>query len=719
MAKWRLRLSDGTTVEREADTEEQAMAAVQREIDAGNWQTPVEKRGFLKQTFEQTINSFGGLVDLLGSLSVGAGATQESGVFYDRYNPQNSGINGERAAEVSQQLLAARPVQKFFERMGATQAANPYAYGTGEGLATLPLGVLARMGGGARALSGLAKELAPTAGSAVGVGAAREMAPDSGLMEAAGGLVGGVAGGIPQTVGSAVRASIRGTDTAVYRTNLERLQREFGRDIRITPTPLAGESAAQRLRSLEQILAGSPGARAPFLSASKDVLNRFKTKLFNELDAQGLNASQLYNTDYKAGRLIQESILDSDTGWVSQFHQRYEILQQPLTKALTQKFTQAANTSNFLQQINPIRGAPNATVVRDSVDPQIANAIIGDLNRTGWVPYEALAAFRTDVGYKLNDAHLIGSKEMGWYKRLYEALTKDMQNVAEANNMGLRFSRLNDYYKAGTNRVQDFLDVINRKASPEQVLEWASSGSARDSSRLAVIRGSLRDPEKWEFVRKQIIRRMGTPTKARGISLDMDEAFDIVEWSKNYTQMSLKSPRGRNILFPGRSGDEFDKIADAVNRLRELKSPLVSPEMVGGRGLAASMLLGTTMAATSGAVAGAGGSTPYIIASGVGSMVAAIGLVNGSARLMTSPKFVRWLANGIDMKPGQLEGHMARLAIEMQDENDVGTLDALIDYVDSVDALEQARNPEGDQDFRAIQDLLDIGISPSQASRMR
>jgi hypothetical protein len=239
--------------------------------------------------------------------------------------------------------------------------------------------------------------------------------------------------------------------------------------------------AAQRLATLENALAASPGARTPLLAASRDVLNRFKEKLFTLLNKNQVAASGSFNTDFQAGLTVENKLFGKG-GFVEKFHEKFEHLQQPLNKALDQVYTPAGATGKFLTNSAYIKGAPNASKLLDEVPEAarpMANAILEDLlgkKGTGYIPYQSLRTMRSMVGETLKDTHLIGSRATGYLKQFYKALTADMEVVAQRNGFGLRFKRINDFYQAGNNRITDYLEKINGKASPEDIIQWISKG---------------------------------------------------------------------------------------------------------------------------------------------------------------------------------------------------------------------------------------------------
>lgn len=696
MPKFKVQLDDGTSTVVEADSQEAAAASVQTQIDGGQFQrtqgqgaqrAPEETRGFLRQTGEQALLTASGMAEQIPG--------------YLMMNIPGMGVTLQRL------WSNTRYGTRMLDRMGAREATDSLPYGTGTVLGSLPAGGFGRAAkAGEGAVKSLLKELVPSGGAVGGISAAHEMAPDSPILEAVAGVGGALTTSIPRLLGSTIRSAFRGFNTRAYQTNLERMQQEFGMDIKITPTALADMPAAQRLATLENALAASPGARTPLLAASRDVLNRFKTKLFGLLNKNQVAASGLFNTDYQAGLTIQNSLFGK-AGFVEKFHQKFEALQQPLNKALDQVYTPAPAVGKFLNTGQYIKGAPNSSRLLDEVPAEarpIAQALMADMRQTGWVPYGALARMRSMAGEQLKDTHLIGSRATGFLKQFYKALSDDMEVVAQKNGYGQRFQRINDYYSAGINRIETYLDTVNRKASPEDIMQWATSGAVRDSGRLAAVRNSMKDPEAWEIVRRQIVRRLGIPTKAKALGLDLDETFDVVEWAKNYTSLALKSPRSKEILFPGEAGANYDKIASTINKLRDFKSPLVNPNTIGGRGLAAALMYSTAAGAGAGAFLGNVGTG---IIAGVLTPVMAMMSINGAARLMTNPKFVRWLGKSIDLQPGSLPGHLARIdeAFDEDDFEDSDQLDTVADLVDMIDYMESERNPEGDETLRGIADM--------------
>lgn len=252
----------------------------------------------------------------------------------------------------------------------------------------------------------------------------------------------------------------------------------------------------------------------------------------------------------------------------------------------------------------------------------------------GGLSWEDLKAFRTDIGEQMGEALLTDGARKGQLKRLYSALSTDMEETARAQGPRAlaAFRRANDTFAAGQTRIEGAIRSLIGNAddrSPEaaalflQRIAREGKGGA-DLKALAEVRRTL-NADEWGQVANSFIRLMGKPANSEG------RDFNPQTFVRVYSDMA---PEAKNLLFGGSNKalrqnlDEFVSVIDDMAANDATRN--VSRTAMG---------LGGVMSSGLGAAAGASvGGLPGALLG----VVMTNALQFGAAKLWTNPGFVRW-----------------------------------------------------------------------------
>jgi hypothetical protein len=248
----------------------------------------------------------------------------------------------------------------------------------------------------------------------------------------------------------------------------------------------------------------------------------------------------------------------------------------------------------------------------------------------GKLPYEAVKKLRTLVGNEMADSGLMSDVPRSKWKALYGALSSDMEAAVSGNPAAkAAWGRANNFTRAGMRRLEVLDGVIEKNGGPEAIYRAALSGTREGASTLrAVMRSLPEDAQK--NVSATVLKRLG---RARPGQQDADGgAFSTETFLTNWNSLS---PEAKAVLFH-RYGPEFrrdmNQIAKVAENLRGGSKVFQNPS---GTGQAITQVTAAATFLTSLLTGNAGAAAA--VASGVGG-------ANLSARLLTNPRAVRWLA---------------------------------------------------------------------------
>jgi len=449
---------------------------------------------------------------------------------------------------------------------------------------------------------------------------------------------------------AAVRGGFRGGEQG-----RQRVERNIDTFRRAGTTPTVGQATESRtMRAAESALSKVPG--------SAGVMSEKATTQADELGAQldtmaGSLAPKA--SGEQAGRAIEKGISGSG-GFLEYFKGKAETLYNAIDQYIAPDApVSVQNTQVALAELTAVTPGAQATTGR-LVNPRIAQ-LSADLSQdaaTGVIPYSALKAIRTRVGSELADGGLTSDVPAAQWKRLYAALSSDLEAAASSAGPQAEqaFSRANAFYRAGQSRIDAISHVVERNGGPERIFQAATNGTKEGASTLRAVMQSLPE-EGQKTVAATILRRLGR-AKA-GVQDAGGEAFSTETFLTNWAGLSGEAKRVITDRFGAQFRSDMDQIAKVAANLRAGSQVFRNPS---GTGQATSQI-----ATVSGFVSALFSGHP-VAAAGI---AGGVGAVNRIAKnLMVNPRFVRWLASTTKMPTAQLPVAANQLAIMARKTND-------------------------------------------------
>lgn len=309
-----------------------------------------------------------------------------------------------------------------------------------------------------------------------------------------------------------------------------------------------------------------------------------------------------------------------------------------------------SNTMQALDDLTrPVVGAEKTTgaMVNPKIAEMKANLTADVQANNGNLPYEAMRALRTRVGSMLDDA-LVSGVPGGELKKLYGALSKDLETAATQAGAGQEFARQNQFYRARMDRIEGVLErVIGKSSQPEDIFKKLVPTDPDQASKVRAVMRSL-EPAQRQVVSEAVVNRLGRASPGR--QDEVGELFSSETFLTNYNRMSSAA---RAQLFPNHSmRQNVEAIAKAAATIRSGAGIYANPSGTAGSFAAYSVYSAPVVAAST-------MSTVPLVAAG-----GAIASANVGAKMLTSPKVVEWLAKPVNpSKPGEAAAHLARLGV--------------------------------------------------------
>ena len=419
--------------------------------------------------------------------------------------------------------------------------------------------------------------------------------------------------------------------------------------------PMAGAvSGSKTLQGIEQALSRLP--------ASADIIG---DKLAKTIDDMGEYALKIVNrlSPNEGREVVGAGIKKGVNDFVKSFQQTGSKLYDKIDDFIPKG--RRINASNFKTVLND-------TLEQFSGDPEFAQLLdspfikslrsASDASVDGKMTYGTLKALRTKIGSSLDDSALISDTSQAELKRLYGALSDDMgRAAAESGEGGLKaYQRANAYWNAGRSRIDDVLKPVTDKALNQDVFQAVMSGTKAGSEKLRTIKKSLPANE-WNKLVAQQIREMGRATPGA-----QDVTGDIFSPSTFLTNFNKLSKDAQKTLFSNR---EYIGLGKAIDNLAVMSAAMKdTAKMANTSGTAQQLMYMNLLTGGLGGAYGAQqGEDPMTGA--VQGMAVATLAPYAAAKLITSPAFINWLADGTRVASSGIGAHLGRL-LTIAEKND-------------------------------------------------
>ena len=425
-------------------------------------------------------------------------------------------------------------------------------------------------------------------------------------------------------------------------------------------TPRAGAvTGSSAIQSAEQAVAITPGGSGIMSKAFNDTLDELgaASKRVAESFGRRMDKDEL-------GRHVYRSVKDSFSRFKANSEQLYKKVYTGRLRPSTQV------------DVSPIINKLDSMVSDLAGSPKLSSRFMGEAQKllddfgedASTLTFAGLRKIRTRIGDKLNDPFMVGDDTVGAYKQIYGALSEVLDDaVLKSGDDAAKaaWKRANTWYaKNRSNRI-DFLNEIIRMgdpgglSGPAKIADFLKASGTASASRLSRLRGSLL-PEEWDAVVGSTLYEMG---KARPSAQQAGEAlmeaadeFSPATFITNWARLSSKTKK--SLLGGTRYSEARGQLDDLVKISNELKNAdkfrnysntarnVIWASLIGGAGVAEQTFSGG-LSYTAAAI---GGATipPYLV-----------------AKLLTNPRFTRWMVNGMKRvtdKPASLNLHLTRLA---------------------------------------------------------
>ncbi len=539
--------------------------------------------------------------------------------------------------------------------------------------------------------------------TAAGAGLAQAAAREGGGI---GGVGAAVGKGALDVVGSPIRYLLRG-DAA----NIPAMRDTIDTFKAAGATPSVGQATQRPISRVAESAAskvvGGYGVMQKAADAQASQIGSQVSKLADRLskDADPFNAG-----------LTIEKGLKGPGGFMDRFKQGQRVLYDKLDSYFrfsdgSSKSIKLPNTIRTLEALNPtIAGAPQTSRFFKNAEMQdVKDAVLGDVNSIEAfgqrpniaasnamvkkafrpadmkslfeayggdnLPYEAVKKIRTLVGEKLDDFTMAGAAPRSQWRSLYRSLSQDLDDAAHATGdpeVIKAMKSANAFTAAGHEQIDNILDRVVRKgASPEQIFEAATNPASMRSgaTKISGVMSSLKPAER-DVVASAVLRRMGLAKP--GAQNAEGDVFSTATFLSNWSSMSSAA---KDALFSSGTNAKLrpalDSIAKAAENIKAGSKIFANPS-----GTAPSEALIRT---------GIGLINPVTT---VPTLVG-MGAAHITARMMTNPKFVDWLAQTLrfrpEMLPVRLPALLNVLKTKTSDEPESVREDTQ-DYIQSVSA---------------------------------
>lgn len=427
--------------------------------------------------------------------------------------------------------------------------------------------------------------------------------------------------------------------------------------------PAGAVSGNRTVQTMEQALSN--------MIPSADIMQRASRETIDQLDTRVTNLAGQFgpgSTRLEAGTALQRGGQEFRTRFLANSEGLYRNLNRFIPDDVT---TPLPNTMEAL--VGPARRfQSNEAFGQTLVDPQFLRWADLLEEGGGTLPYSELRQFRSHIGRKLSQPTIISDIPRADLENLYAGISSDLQSLAATRGgAALRaFTRANNHYRAGLTRINTISSALDRQIGPENAFRLAieqpaKSGAAKEN--IATLRAYRRsvEPDRWDVVAGVTLRNLGNAKP--GAQDATGEAFSVSTFLTNWNKMS---PDAREVLF---NGTRYADLSGSLDRVVRIAGSLKATEKMANpsgtaRNLYAMMLLsGLAGGGASGIV---GGDPTSGIAAGLGAVL----VPRQAAKLITSPGFVRWIAQAPRVNvnnPNSVSGHITRLTAVAEAEPEI------------------------------------------------
>lgn len=280
--------------------------------------------------------------------------------------------------------------------------------------------------------------------------------------------------------------------------------------------------------------------------------------------------------------------------------------------------------------------------------------------------FNDLRLLRTSVGKKLED-YTIGTSDKAVLRELYGSMTADMRQKSTTKGPSIveAFDRLNNNYAKFSTKIDDTLSEVLNKGESSEIFNAVSRGLPLPERTTTIMRSLSGD--KRMILRGALIRELGIDRSVKGGS-----EFSPQRFSNKFLGLEKKAQDSLLFGMPAATKDNFKKVVDSVRYTSET-SLQGNPSGTARNAL----LLSTAVGAYQ---------NPMIV-------IPTIASAGITAKMMTNPRFLSWLANspkGMTSNPARYIGLLSGIAAS---NNEIS--DDVNELRNSLESTDLTRTPQG------------------------
>lgn len=480
------------------------------------------------------------------------------------------------------------------------------------------------------------------------------------LTAAAGGAVTGEALGDEWTgVGTMIPAAgaqaLRGVNNSIAQPVASEIQKFTNAGA----TPTVGQATKNSfLRGMENVVSKFPGGAGYMQKFNEGQQAKFGEKLRTGVSGED------------AGRTIEQGI-KGEQGFLARTKQTWQVLDDAVAAKIPKSFSVVPEkTVQILDELTaPIKGAEaTSAIMRTPRLAEINTAIRADLAQNPSLPYQSIRELRSKVGSLLDDSLATGIPN-GELKKLYGALSEDLETAATNAGAGKEFTRQNNYYRARMDRIETVLEkVVGKGKQPEDIFKTFYPKDPDQANKVRAIMRSL-NPSERQTVTDAVVSRLGKAPA--GKQDEFGEVFSTGTFLSNWNKMS----GGAKVqLFPDtKMRMELEQLAKASFNIREGKDIMQNTASFAAAGVYAAPVVAVATL------------NPAVLLGAA----SATGFANIGARMLTNPKIVEWLARSTKIPTNAAAPHLARLAVIYNNTKDEKLKEELDTYMQSISQQNQ------------------------------
>jgi len=437
------------------------------------------------------------------------------------------------------------------------------------------------------------------------------------------------------------------------------------------PLPAGVATQSPAIQRVEAGLLQTPGGAqviAPMYSRMAEAMGTRATEIAEQLSravkGPGVAPGVMFTEKGGLGKFVQEG---ADAAG-KRFAQRREQLDDIVSNAVgPQNRFPATNTAQLVADLeaqiakSPETYGPMLRPVIDRAMRVVTDAQSG----FGGVPFEALRQMRTAVGKELERPDISGLTQSPTLARLYDALRRDVVAAADqSGDIAGRGIRLHDRYVRFNREVN--LPALQRIVDQDldvAAANMALSGTKDGIGRLQLLRRNFK-PDEWDTVSASVWQQLGN-AKA-GVKEGAELGASSYQFSPTtfLTNWMNLSDSAKTVLF---AGERYRNIIPAMNDLVKVATgaretgKMVNTSNTAGAQMVTSALLGGGGLAVGGA---AGMDAASALLGGAASLSGLVLTSNTAARLLESPRFIRWVSDTsrvVANNPNSLSAQVGKL----------------------------------------------------------